>query len=280
MNLKKILSFEALRLLDDIDPLIKTDYELLLADISAADKLLLDENFTEAKEKYLLIKSTLETLNNKLPEIEVEKLTSKEMIYDGNTTIPLNLVLDANVISETNELYTSNKIKITRDFEVLKINNQKYFSVTLKIKNESASEKTITTIEEVPKAFSTDIAFLSFTQPFEVLIKDPIFKFTMTIPAESERDFSYRYLKPITDVDLVTKTQKINFANSIVLNGTVPKEKLNVKKPIDKNIFIYLILIIVIFVFILIIVNAIANYTNKKVKVEIKPDSKKKCLIF
>lgn len=184
--------------------------------------------------------------------------------------------MDSNAITDTINLYKTKDIKIIRNFDVIKIENHKFFSVTLKITNSGTTSKQITIMEEIPKSFSTSIKNLSFTEQIDILLADPIIKYSVEIPAGQTKEITYRLMTPITDVDSITKYNTINksFVAPVILSGEIQKEKFNIKKPVNTNLFIYLISIVVLFIIILLILNAITTFKNKQVKIEIKKDSK------
>lgn len=263
--------------LKDLDTSLNLKFDLAKADKSDGDNLFKEAKYIEANAKYLSAKNLITEINQNMPKIEIINSLETEYVYDENTSIPLNLISDVNITKDTLDLYKTKNISITRNFEVIQINNQKYFSVTLVINNTSSSDKTITVIEDIPKSFANSVELLSFTQIVDILLKDPVISYTATVPKNSTKEITYRLMKPITDVDAVTKVTTLNntFMQPVVLSGSVSRDKISVKKVIDKNIFIYLISIIFLFILILIIINAITNYKTKQVKVEIKPDAKK-----
>jgi len=268
--------FEALNLLKELDSSIKTKFELAKADKSDGDQLFGQSKFLEAKEKYLLVKDSLIEIDNNLPKIEIINTTETDAIYDENSTVPQGLIMDSNAITDTINLYKTKDIKIIRNFDVIKIENHKFFSVTLKITNSGTTSKQITVMEEIPKSFSTSIKNLSFTEQIDILLADPIIKYSVEIPAGQTKEITYRLMTPITDVDSITRYNTINksFVAPVILSGAIQKEKFNIKKPVNTNLFIYLISIVVLFIIILLILNAITTFKNKQVKIEIKKDSK------
>lgn len=280
-NLSQIESdfelFLALGLLSTLDTTVQTKLDLAKVSKADGDKLFSDTNYSGAKEEYMLAKDLLQEISQKLPAITIET-TNKvaETVYDANTVLPTGTVNDANILRDTNALYATKSISVTRNFDVIKIGTQKFFSVTLILENASSSARTVTVIEEIPKSFSKGIEDLSFTGMVFVLNKDPVVSFVATIPANGTKQLTYRFMKPVTDVDSVTKYNVIknNFTPSIVLDGNVTTEKIIVKKTVDKNVFIYLILIIVLFIIVLLIINAVITHKNKSTKVVVKPDAK------
>jgi len=267
--------FESLDLLKKIDKSQLLKLDLAKADKSDGDALFYNSKFLAAKEKYISAKNTIDELNIILPKINIIQTKKTEIIYDENTTIPENLVYDANILSKTLDLYKNKKITIIRSFDIMQIDNLRFFSVTLQLKNNTAEDLNITIIEDVPKSFSNHINYLSFTEEVVVLDKDPIFKYSTTLLEDEITELSYRYMKPITEVDSVTKYNTIQFSNPMVLEGIISREKINIKQSVDKNIFIYLISIIFLFILILIIINTISDYKNKHTKIIIKPEVKK-----
>lgn len=269
--------FLALGLLSTLDTTVQTKLDFAKVSKADGDKLFSDSNYSGAKEEYMLAKELVQEINQKLPPITIET-TNKvaETVYDANTVLPTGTVNDANILRDTNTLYATKSISITRNFDITKIGTQKFFSVTLILKNTSSSARTITVIEDIPKSFSTDIEDLSFTGMVSALNKDPVVSFVTTIPANGTKELTYRFIKPVTDVDSVTKYNVIknNFTPSIVLDGNVSTEKIIVKKTVDKDVFIYLISIIVLFIIVLLIINAIVTHKNKSTKVVVKPDAK------
>lgn len=263
--------------LKDLDTSLNLKFDLAKADKSDGDNLFKEAKYIEANAKYLSAKNLITEINQNMPKIEIINSLETEYVYDENTSIPLNLISDVNITKDTLDLYKTKNISINRNFEVIQINNQKYFSVTLVINNTSSSDKTITVIEDIPKSFANSVELLSFTQIVDILLKDPVISYTATVPKNSTKEITYRLMKPITDVDAVTKVTTLNntFMQPVVLSGSVSRDKISVKKVIDKNIFIYLISIIFLFILILIIINAITNYKTKLVKIEVKPDAKK-----
>lgn len=269
--------FEALDLLKNLDSTLNAKFQIVQLDKSEGDSFFSDLNYSEANKLYLSAKESVTDILSKMPTIEIINSTPTEYLFDENSTFEKGLITDANLINDTFELYKLKNIKIIRNFDIIKIENNKYFSITLVLKNTGSAPKTVTIIEDIPKSFSDTIKHFSFTEQITILNPDPVFSFTTTIPANDEKEITYRFMKPITDVDSVTKYSTINnsFITPVLLDGAVQKEAIYIKKTINKNIFIYLILIIVIFIVILLIINAVVSHKNKTMKFSNDLNSKK-----
>jgi hypothetical protein len=266
--------FTAVGIDKDLDKTIPEKLTIVTAKKTTGDGNYSANNFAIAKDEYTFAKNELILIEELLPKISIFKTTTTTTIFDENTVVPETMILDANIITKTKALYTEKSISVDRNFEIIKIGVQNFFSITLSVKNTSATEKTITIIEEIPKSFAGNISQLSFNNKIDVLVKDPIIKYTMKIPASSSKEITYRLLKPVTEVDMVTKYNTIKFASPLIIDGNITSAQLNIKRPVNTNILIYLISIIIVFIIIVVIIGAISNY-KQKLNVTVKPDSKK-----
>lgn len=232
------------------------------------------EDYVGAKADYLFATNELTLIEDMLPDITIVKSTTTKTGFDANTTLNPETILDANISKKTKELYDQNIISTDRNFEVLKIGNQNFFSVVLTINNTSASAKVITVVETIPKNFANNVSKLTFNKQVEVLVKDPVIKHTLTIPAKSSENITYRSLTPITDLDKETKYNAIKFNAPLIIDGNISADKLKLPKQINMNILIYFFSIVIILIILIVIITAINNFRNKKME-EIKPETKK-----
>ena len=207
----------------------------------AKEKILEALNLTDqnsvsaADELYKEVNNLLLEILDLLPEESVVKVKTITSVYDSNVDV-INLSFDANVIEDTNALYNLNVISVDRNFSVQDIASQKYYSMTLEFKNNSDQEKIITFVETIPKEFAENIKDLIFNEEVEVLDADPIIMYTITIPAKSSIFLRYKNKTPITDFDVVTKYDLIEFTSPLVLSGSVTADKINVEIPTNKRL--------------------------------------------
>ncbi len=232
------------------------------------------EDYVGAKADYLFATNELTLIEDMLPDIIIVKSTTTKTGFDANTTLNPETILDVNISKKTKELYDQNIISTDRNFEVLKIGNQNFFSVILTINNTSTSAKVITVVETIPKNFANNVSKLTFNKQVEVLVKDPVIKHTLTIPAKSSENITYRSLTPITDLDKETKYNAIKFSAPLIIDGNISADKLKLPKQINMNILIYFFSIVIIIIILIVIITAINNFRNKKME-EIKPEAKK-----
>lgn len=236
-----------------------------------------DENYLAAKADYQFSLNEIQAIDDLFPDIEITKSTTLPIIYDANVPLSLEEILDQNASLKTKQLYDSNVIRVDRNLEILKIGTQNFFSVKLIIKNTSSASKEITIVENIPKSFANNASKLVFNKEVEILVKDPVIKYTLSIPPNASEEIIYRSLTPVTAVDATTKynliTEAFKTKLPLIIDGNVSTEKLDIKKPINMNIIIYFVVIILLLIIVVLIIGAINNYKNKQV--EIKPDTKK-----
>jgi hypothetical protein len=249
------------QLLITVDSNYLQEVNLLKEKKTLAEEKYNSSNYLKAKEIYNEINNSLLDIKSKLPKESIIKNKSSNIVYDVNYSVNLyDLTTDSNAITKTQSLYESSAISIDRNFLVQEINSKKYFSTILNINNNSNEEKTITIVEKIPKSFAENIKDLVFNKEVEVLVEDPIIKYTLTIPANSTETLRYNRLSNITDVDVVTIFNSITFSDPIVLSGEVNTSNINYDKPINYK----LLIIIVSVMLILIIVMLVVGFVIKK----------------
>lgn len=235
------------------------------------------KNFVSAKRDYQLSWEEIQAIDDLLPEIEIIKSVTLPVIYDANVPVSLGQINDQNISLKTKELYDSNVIQVERTIDALKINTQNYFSVKLVIKNTSNTSKEITIVENIPKSFAKNVSKLIFDKEVEILVVDPVIKYTFKIPPNSSEELVYKSIVPVTAENVEQKynviTQEFNTNVPLIVDGNVSSEQLNIKKPINMQFIIYVIVAIFVIIIIMLIIGAINNYKNKKL--ELKPDSKR-----
>lgn len=271
--------FKAVGIIDEqLEVTINTKKSIILEKRAEGNAKYSDENYLYAKTDYQFAKNEIQAIYDLLPKIEIIKTTSTNIIYDANIVISLEEITDANTVSKTKALYDQNIVSATRNLEVLKIGNQNFFSVTLTINNNGSTAKELTIVETIPKSFANNVSKLIFNKEVEILVKDPVIKYTLTIPSKSSEEIIYRSLTPVTSVDATTKYNLITEAFMtklpLIMDGNVTTDKLSIIKPINMNIIIYFFSVVILLVIAVLIISAINNYKNKKLE-EFKPDAKK-----
>ncbi len=265
--------YRAVDIYKTMDKTINDKIALVNSKRTTADERYAQGSYASAKDAYQLAKNEIILIEDMLPPITIVKTGTTRFVFDGNTSVRTDVFLDKNFSDKTKELYSQNIITADRNFEVLKIGNQNFFSVTLSINSNSDKEKTITIIEEIPKPFANNISKITFDKKIEVLLKNPVVKYTTTIPANSSETITYRSLTPITLVDMVTKYNAVSFSAPIIIDGNISNIYLNIKKPVNTTLLIYIFSIIILVIIIIVIISAITSY--QKQSTAVKPDSKK-----
>ncbi len=201
-----------------------------------------------------------------LPKQSTIKLKTISSKYDSNSSIDVTLSTnDANTITNTTKLYETAAITVDRNFLIMDVSSQKYYSVSLEFKNSSANPITITFIEEIPKEFASDIRDLIFADKVEVLVTDPVIKHTITIPAKGSTIVRYNKKDPITELDVITKFELINFKSPVILSGEVASNKLIiVSSTIKQKLFTYIGIFVISLLLLLIITWLVVSANKKK----------------
>lgn len=254
---------------------IKTQLQNLKEQKEVAD-LLYDQNkFVDAKTKYTEISTQYATIIDQLPEEKQIKSTPITTNYDANNfNIVFKFVSDANILRDTNKLYESAAISVDRNFIVQQIGQNKYFAVTLSIKNNSDAAQTITIVEEIPKSFANDASNLIFSKPVTILLRDPIVSYSYTIPAKSNITLTYKNKNIITDVDVATKYSRIFFTDPVVLSGEVIAENIIIAKPLNTKMIIYLVIAMFVLLALLVVIGIVfKSKRDRDMKNMIKPDT-------
>lgn len=275
---EKIDLFKAINIIDSaLEQTINDKKNILFTKRSEGNDKYSAKNYVLAKEDYQITLNEIQAIDGLLPEIEIIKSTTFPLVYDANAPVSLEEILDQNVSLKTKALYDSNIIKVDRTIETLKIATQNFFSVKLIIKNTSAVSKEITIVENIPKQFANNVSNLIFNKEVEILVIDPVIKYTVEIPPNGSEELIYRSLTPVTAVDVDKKynvlTNEFNTRVPLIVDGNIASEQLDIKKPINMQIIIYAVVAILLIIIILLIIGAINNYKNRKI--DIKPDSNK-----
>jgi cell division protein FtsB len=233
------------------------------------------EDYNSAKTNYVSANNLLLELKDKLPLESIIKTRNISRNIDSNLSKNIKFYTsDYNVSFDTNQLYHSNSISYDRNFFVQEINSKKYFSTTLEIKNSSASSKTITIVETIPKSFAKSVKNLVFNREVEILVEDPLIKYTLTIPANSSDIFRYNRIEPITDVDVITTFNTIEFEEPIILSGNVSSDKIIFNIPVNYTLLIYIIGGMLFLLFLLVILSIISKNNKLKSEQLVKPTTK------
>ena len=245
----------------DVNTKLDTVYEKI-----AAAQTLVGVNEVSANELYNQANNLLIEVKDILPKQSTIKLKTISSKYDSNSSIDLTLsTTDTNAITNTTKLYETAAITVDRNFLIMDVSSQKYYSVSLEFKNSSANPIIITFIEEIPKELAADIRDLIFADKVEVLVTDPVIKHTITIPAKGSTIIRYNKKDPITELDVITKFELINFKSPIILSGEVASNKLIiVSSTIKQKLFTYIGIFVISLLLLLIITWLVVSANKKK----------------
>ncbi|MFH0906265.1 MAG: fibronectin type III domain-containing protein, partial [archaeon] len=223
----------------------------------------LENQFNLAENLYLESKKLILEIASSLPSQKEIKKENFNLNYDANLPFVIsNYVSDANILKDSKALYDSNAISFSRDFTVQEISSKKYFSVNLIFKNNSNKAITLTIIEDIPKSFANNISNLVFSKKVDIINKDPVIRYTVTIPASSSDVFRYNKKGEITDFDSVTKFNSIKFNNPIILAGDIPLEKIKAKN--NSNLLGIILFSLLIIIVILILASIFLGIKKQK----------------
>lgn len=275
---EKIGWFKEIHIIDaTLEKTINDKKTTLLTKRSEGNEKYSAKNYVSAKDDYQFCLDELQAIDELIPEIEIIKTITLPVIYDANVPVSLEQIKDQNISLKTKELYDSNIIQVERTIDALKVNTQNYFSAKLTIKNKGTTAKEITIIENIPKSFAKNISKLIFDKEVEILVVDPVIKYTFKIPPNGSEELVYKSIVPVTADNVEQKyntiTQEFNTNVPLIVDGNISSEQLNIKKPINMQFIIYVIVAIFVIIIIMLIIGAINNYKNKKL--ELKPDSQK-----
>ncbi len=255
----------------DVNTKLNTVYERI-----AAAQALVGINEISANELYNQANNLILEIIGELPNQSIIKVKSFSSKYTTELSNDLYLLTsDTNLIVDTNVLYGQGVITVDRNFIVIEINSQKYYSVSLEFKNSSSSPITITFIEEIPKEFATTIKDLIFIDPVEVLVSDPKIMYAITIPAKGSTVIKYNKKSPVTEFDVVTKFELVYFKSPVILSGEVASENITVDSSnIKKKLLTYITVFVLALIILLIIVWVVVSANKRKDKGLAKPTAK------
>jgi len=233
-----------------------TDAEALVG----VDEIAVNENYTQAN-------NLLTEILAVLPQETIIKTRTITKVYDLNSGIDFSAsTYDANVIKDTNSLYSSVSISVDRNFTIVEINAQKYYLVVLEFKNSSSQDQIITFVEEIPKELASTISDLIFSDKVNVLDSDPLINYSITVPANSSKIVRYNKKSPITDFDMLTKFEGINFKYPVVLSGNLTTDKIKfVQSGVQSKFLVTIGIIVLILIVILFLVWFIVSKSKNKI---------------
>jgi len=255
----------------DVNTKLNSVYEKI-----TSAKAMVGTNEIYANELYNQANNLLLEIIDILPSQSTIKLKNLVNKYTPELTNELYLLTsDTNLITDTNILYGQGVITVDRNFLVLEINSQKYYSVALEFKNSSANPITITFIEEIPKELATTVKDLIFTDQIEVLVDDPKIMHTLIIPAKGSITLKYNKKNPVTEFDVITKFDQISFKSPVILSGVVSSENLTVDSSLIKNkLLMYVTIFVLVIIVLLILVWILISANKRKQQGIAKPTAK------
>lgn len=236
-----------------------------------------EQDFVSSRELYTQANILVNEIKEQIPEKkEVRSTTHEKTFNKDHVDLITKFTINPEVVEETTKLYESKNISFQRVFEIIEVNQRKFFIVSLTLKNTSSEEEIITLVENIPSSFTNHARNLVFNREVEILSANPLIKDVMILPPNSEITLTYSLKEPVTEVDVITKYNLVenDFIDPIVLSGHVLKDDIVYDVPVNTQLLLFIFLIMVIVIVILIAVGMISHSKKMKKETLLKPSSK------
>ncbi|MCX6799182.1 MAG: Ig-like domain-containing protein, partial [Candidatus Diapherotrites archaeon] len=205
---------------------VKADLDEAKALLQEAEDLFNDGNYDAAREKADAAEEILGDLLNKVAiapapykgEQQYEYSSEKLDLFLQATGLQQPLIEDAKAALQD--------VEVGRSVAVWKITdvNGDYYKAVVKVtlKNKSDSSKSIVVVEVVPKQFAENASLLGGSS-FEVVMADPVIKWTIELAAGEEQEVNYGLLSNLSQEEadqlLESEPMQLFVAPPIALSG-------------------------------------------------------------